>query len=563
MSPLNPISTPASGDTIRIIPLGGLGQVGMNCMIIEVGDQSVLIDAGITFPENDALGIDIILPDWSYVLESAERLSAIILTHGHEDHIGAMPFLMRDLNVPVYGKALTLGLLRHKLREHGLLDRCDLRQVDTGELIELTSRLSMEFIHVNHSIPDSAAVALYTPQGTILHTGDWRVDHTPIDDDPIDLPAFAELGDEGVLCLLGDSTNVSAPGASVSERAVLKGLEQIVEEAQGRVLVTMFSSNVHRLQGLLQIAHRHKRRVLLNGRSLLNMVAVARELGYLKVPHDDIFLSMGDLKRLPPSEILIVSTGSQGEPRSGLTRIAHDDHRQISVKPDDTVIFSARVVPGNEQKVNNVMNALWTRGVEVITPRDAMVHTTGHAYQEELKLMLNLTRPRHFVPVHGEPRMLIKHARLAQQLGIDSTHVLQNGHVLEIDRQRGVNVVGRVPSGRVLVDGKGVGDVNDLVVRDRMKLARAGIIVAILLLDTQTGEVVEGPKLLQQGVVERDESNILDRARDYALRALEDLNEESLKDAPEVAETLRVALQRFFRQKFDRSPVVVPLVTEA
>ncbi len=553
-------SAPEAQDALRVIPLGGLGQVGMNCMVIECGDEAVLIDCGMTFPEVDVLGVDLILPEMTYLLENAEKLLGVILTHGHEDHIGAMPFLLKELDIPVYGTPLTLGLLRHKLREHNLLDQCELVEVGTRKEIELGDLLSFEFIHVNHSIPDACAVALHTPMGAILHTGDWRVDHTPISGPPIDLASFAEFGDEGVLCLLGDSTNVEQSGMAASESEVLRGLEQQIRQAKGRVLVTMFSSNVHRIQGLLEIAHATGRRVLVNGRSLMNMFNIARNLGYIRLPRRDIMLDLGDVGLMPDDEVLIISTGSQGEPRSSMARIAHDDHNQIKVREGDTVIFSARVVPGNETKVNNIINALWSRGVEVITKRDALVHTTGHAYREDLKLMFNLTRPKFFIPVHGEMKMLIKHARLAHEMGIENTCVLTNGEVAQITEES-IQKAGRVPSGRIMVDGKGVGDINDVVLRDRLQLARAGMLIAAMVIDIQDGAIVSGPRLLQHGVVEGVDSKVLSEARRYALERIKSMSPDSLKDTAEVAETLRVALRRFFRRRFQRKPVVVPIVS--
>lgn len=555
----NPSS--AADTTIRIIPLGGLAQVGMNCMVIECNDEAVLIDCGLTFPDADTPGVDLVLPDWSYLDQLGEKLTAILLTHGHEDHIGALPFLLHDVKVPIYGTPLTIGLLRNKLIEHKILHECELNVVETRELVDLTDTLTFEFLHVNHSIPDAAAVVLYTPLGPIIHTGDWRVDHTPIAGKPIDLSSFADLGEEGVLCLLGDSTNVSEPGVSVSESVVMRELERLLAEADGRVLVTMFSSNAYRLQGLLQAAARLKRRVLVNGRSLRNMLDVASELGIIEIP-DGVLIDLFEHKSVPDDELLIISTGSQAEPRSSLSRIARDDHRHISLKEGDTVILSARVVPGNEAKVGNLINSLWRKGVEVITKRDAPVHTTGHAYQDELRLMLNLTRPRYFVPVHGEPRMLIKHARLAHSLGFHDTAVLENGEVLEIDAD-GIRRAGQVPSGRQLVDGTGVGDINDVVLRDRMMLARSGMIVATLVLNAQKGEIVSGPNFLQQGVVDDgDPDETLDDARQYVIERVEDLNSDSLREPAEVAETMRRAVRRFFRQRFQRKPVVIAIVTE-
>ncbi len=554
--------TPATDNTIRVIPLGGLGQVGMNCTAIEVGREIVVVDCGVTFPDDDTFGINLILPDWSWLLENADRIKAILLTHGHEDHIGALPFLLRELNpLPIYGTRLTLGLLKRKLSEHRLQDKCPLIEVKTRDEVKLSKALAFEFIHVNHSIPDAVAIAIYTPRGTLLHTGDWRVDHTPIEGKPIDLSTFADLGEEGVLCMLGDSTNVEVAGTSVSESQVLRGLEAAISKARGRVLVTLFSSNAHRIQGLIQIAHRLGRRVHISGRSIENMVGTARELGMMKVPSDDIFLSADEVGQVPPERVLILSTGSQAEPRSSLTRIAQDEHRQIKLRESDTVIFSARVVPGNEGKVNKVINAMWGKGVEVITPRDAPVHTTGHAYQEELKLMLNLVRPRHFVPVHGEVSMLIKHARLAQSLGIRDTCVASNGDVIVIDED-GMRRAGRVTSGQFYVDGKGAGDVTDAVLRGRSQLARGGMIVAQMVIDAESGEVVSKLSLTQRGVVEEgDPKELLDQALAHALKHLNKLKPGAMRDVAEVSDNISHSIRRFFRNHLDRKPVVIPVIT--
>jgi ribonuclease J len=545
---------------LRIIPLGGLGEVGMNCMAIECGGEVVVVDCGVTFPDDSIMGVDQIIPDLAWLLEPGRRVRAVIVTHGHEDHIGALPFLLNELDVPVYGTRLTLGLLRHKLSERKMLQHCEL--VEVGHLREVTlgGGLSFELVHVNHSIPDASAVLLHTPLGTVLHTGDWRVDHTPIDDDPIDLSTFAAVGDEGVLLMLGDSTNVGVPGTSVSEREALVGLEEVITQAPGRVFVTMFSSNAHRLQGLLDVAHRLGRKVVVSGRSLMNMVSIARKLGRLKVPSDDIFMRFEGLRGARPEEVLIVTTGSQGEPRSSLTRIANDEHSHIKIEASDTVVFSARIVPGNEVKVHRVINALCRQGAHVVTPSDARVHTTGHAYREELKLMLNLVRPKHFMPVHGELRMLQKHADLARSLGIKDSLVVENGAVVVIDGD-GMRRDGFVQNGRLMVDGDGVGDVTKGVLRARSKLARSGMVVAVMEMGAD-GEILSGPTLIQRGVVDDDNpSNTLNDARDYALAQINAMGTDARKLTAEVAEELRVSIRRYFRRQLSRKPAVVPVVT--
>lgn len=553
-----------SPHNLKIIPLGGLGEVGMNCMVVEHDDEAVLIDCGITFPDGDGYGVDLILPAWQYIVENVERFSAILLTHGHEDHLGALPFLLREVDIPVFGTPLALGLLRHKLREHGLLDDCELVEVEIGERFELDT-LEVEYVHVNHSIPDAASVVLHTPMGAVVHTGDWRIDHTPIRGRKIDLPRFGALGDEGVLLMLGDSTNVESPGTPTSESDVAKALEAAIRPLEGRVLVTQFSSNVYRLQALMDIAHRLGRKVFVLGRSLQNMVRIASDLGLLVAPDSNLVLDITEARHFDANEVLVVCTGSQGEPRSALTRIAHDDHKLLSLQAGDTVLFSARIVPGNEMAVSRVHNALWARGVDVITPRDAPIHTTGHAYRDDIELLMDLVRPRNLIPVHGELRMLVKHARLGGQHGY-TPHLLQNGETLEI---QGTNIDDAVAtrgplveSGRVIVDGTGVGDVSDIVIRDRRQIARAGMLIVFCVIQAQTGKVVAGPDLVQHGVVDADDPVILAEVREHALEKLGELNRASMRDMHEVAETLRLAVRRWFRREFDRKPVVIPIVRE-
>ncbi len=554
----------SSQQTIRIIPLGGLGEVGMNCMVVEHGDEAVLIDCGITFPDGDGYGVDIILPAWQYVIDNVERFSAILLTHGHEDHLGALPFLLKEVDIPVFGPPLALGLLKHKLREHGLLNDCELVEVRAGERIELDT-MEVEFVHVNHSIPDATSVVLHTDLGAVVHTGDWRIDHTPIRGQRMDLPRFGALGQEGVVCMLGDSTNVESKGTPTSEMDVVRALEAALRPLKGRAVVTQFSSNVYRLQALMDIAHRIGRKVFVLGRSLQNMVRIASDLGLLVAPDSNLVLDITEARHYKRHEILVVCTGSQGEPRSALTRVAYADHRLLSLEAGDTVLFSARIVPGNEMAVSRVQNALWASGVEVINPSDAPIHTTGHAYRDDIELLMDLVQPRNLIPVHGELRMLVKHARLAGQHGF-TPHLLQNGETLEIT---GTNIddatVRRgelVDTGRVMVDGTGVGDVSDIVLRDRRQIAQAGMIIVFLVLEAKTGKVVSGPDLVQHGVFDDRDPEIAAAVRKFALEKLGELSRSSMRDDHEVAETLRLAVRRWFRKEFDRKPVVIPIVRE-
>jgi ribonuclease J len=554
----------ASEKTIRIIPLGGLGQIGMNCMVVEYGEEAVLIDCGMTFPSSADFGVEVILPAWGYVLENVERFSAILLTHGHEDHIGALPYLLREVDIPIYGTPLTLGLLRHKLREHELLDDCELIEVKAGDRFALDT-MEVEYVHVNHSMPQAAAVVLHTELGAVVHTGDWRIDESPIRGEPIDMARFTALGDEGVVCLLGDSTNVEEPGSPRSESEAAAGLESVIAAARERVLVTQFSSNVYRLQALLDIAQRLERTVFVLGRSLERMVETASDLGLLVAPEGEIHLGLKRIDDMDPSEVLVVCTGSQGEPRAALSRIARDDHKWLKVRAGDTVLFSARVVPGNEMPVARVQNALWERGAEVVTPHDAPIHTTGHAYYDDMKRMIEAVRPRNLVPVHGESRMLIKHARLAGSLG-HTAHLLRNGETLVLTGKSIDDVVASrgesVECGRVIVDGTGVGDVTEQVLRDRRRVAKSGFFVVYIALDKETGKIISGPDILQYGAIDEEVSGVLDEVRHFVVEELSRLVEVPGPVAPQVAETARIAVRRWFRRNRDRKPVVLPLVRE-
>ncbi len=551
---------PPNQDYLRAIPMGGLNEVGMNCCILECNGSMILIDCGLTFPESSGFGVDVIFPDLSYVLDNLDILDAVILTHGHEDHIGALPFFLREVDVPVYGGSLTLAMLRKKLEEQTLnLDEVTLHEVDPGDRLQIESFV-VEFVHVNHSIPNAMAVAIETPLGRVLFTGDWKLDHTPVEEEPTDLQRLAEFGQEGLLALFGDSTNSGSKGYSTSEADVKRGLANVLENATGRVIVAQFSSNLHRVQGLLELAAEFDRVVALQGRSMMSNFGIARALGFIKVPKDVTLIDVKQINDFPDDELLLLSTGSQAEPRAALTRIAYGAHR-ISLKSTDTVVLSARVIPGNEVGIHNMINQMTKRGARVITQRDAPIHTTGHAKQEELKLMINLTSPEYLVPVHGSYAMRRQHADIGEALGVEHTLVIEDGDVLEFT-ENDAKVVDRVHVGRIFVDGRhsGNGDIEDIQLRDRRKLAHSGLLVAHAVLDLNTGHLTSPPELLQRGVLSHNVDELLEEASLYASKAVENLSSELRSNPGEVTETIRVALRRFFNRRIDKKPVVVPIV---
>jgi ribonuclease J len=547
---------------LRAIPLGGLGEIGLNLLVLEYGDAAIAIDCGVMFPDDQMPGIDVAIPDVSYLRALGERFRGIFLTHGHEDHIGALPYVLRDQPVPVYGTPLALGFVRERLREHAV--STTLTAYDGGPC--RIGPFAVEPIQMTHSIPDSVGLAIRTPIGTVVHTGDFKIDQTPLDGRLPDLGRLADLGAEGVLLLFSDSTNAEQPGMTASERAVGSALAAIFREATGRVVVTTFSSHIHRMQQVFDAAERFGRQVALVGRSLVTHVTVARDLGLLQV-RDRTLVEPGALRDLPRDRVALITAGSQAEAASALVRIAMGAHKQVSLDPGDTVVLSSRVIPGNERAISHLVNHLYRRGAVVhygrASPPGGAVHVSGHAAQEELKLVLNLVRPRHFVPVHGEYRHLVRHLRLATDVGIppECCHLLEDGDVLELDgteARRGE----RVAAGRVFVDGKGLGDVEDLVLRDRRHLSEDGLVLAVLAIHPQSGEIVAGPELVSRGVVGEEASpEILERARGVVLDALAAIDPESRTDPVEVKEEVRRALRRYFK-RFDRRPVILPFVME-
>jgi ribonuclease J len=548
----------AAAAPLRVIPLGGLGEIGLNLLVLEYGDTAIAVDCGVMFPDEQMPGIDVAIPDVTYLRSLGDRFRAIFLTHGHEDHIGALPYVLGEHRVPVWGTPLTLGFVRERLREHGIsatlatYDRAPCR----------VGPFAVEPFAMTHSIPDSVGLAIRTPVGTIVHTGDFKLDQTPLDGRLPDIGRLAELGAEGVLLLFSDSTNVEQAGITPSERSVGPELEAIFRQAKGRVLVTTFSSHIHRMQQVVNIARRFGRRIALVGRSLVSHVGVARDLGLIDVP-EGALVDLADARDLPPERVALITAGSQAEAASALVRIAMDDHKLVRLAPGDVVVLSSRIIPGNERAISSLVNHLYRRGAVVYYDRVARVHVSGHASQEELKLVLNLVRPRHFVPVHGEYRHLVRHLRLATEVGIpaERCHLLEDGDVLEIDRD-GARRADRVTAGRVFVDGKGIGEVEGVVLRDRRHLSQDGLVLAVLAIHQRSGEIVAGPDLVSRGVVGEEASpEVLEAARGAVMEALAGINPEARTDPLEVKEEVHRALRRYFK-RLDRRPVILPFVME-
>ncbi len=546
--------------TLRIVALGGLGEIGINCMSYECGDDLLLVDVGLMFPDADMPGVDYVIPDFSYIRERAGKLRGILLTHGHEDHIGALPFFLREFPVPVYGTALTLGILSGKLQEYKV--DAELVIVKPRDVVELGC-FQAEFLRVAHSVVDGCALAIRTPEGTVIHTGDFKLDQTPVDGQPTDLASFARYGDEGVLALLSDSTNVEREGYTISERYVGEALADLFPKCRGRIIVAAFSSNIHRVQQVADVAAATGRKVLLNGRSMIANVKIARELGYLNIA-DELLMDIRELNHLPPEQVCIISTGSQGEPMSALVRIAMDDHKQIKLEKGDTVILSSRNIPGNERTISELINHLYRRGADVHHEKVSEVHVSGHASQEELKLMMNIVRPRFFLPIHGEYRHLVLHRRLAMKVGIPEERCILavNGEVVSFYNDTAC-IEETVETGRVFVDGKGVGDVGEVVLKDRRHLAEDGMVTVILGINQHSGELIYGPEIISRGFVFEDESQeYLQQARYVLKEALDELNTETLADRDEVRQVVRQTLKRFFKKSIERRPMVLPFILE-
>ncbi len=548
-------------EKLQIIPLGGLGEIGKNMTVFRFGDDIIVIDAGLMFPEDDMLGIDLVIPDFSYLVENREKVRAIFITHGHEDHIGGLPFLLKELEVPVYGTPLALGILQGRLKEKGV-STAELHPIKPGDQFEI-GPFTIGFIRVNHSIADAVAIYLKTPVGTVLHTGDFKIDHTPVDGQVTGFNRFAELGDEGVLVMLSDSTNAEQPGFTKSERSVGASFDEKFRAAQGRIIIASFSSHVHRVQQAFDAAFTHGRKVAVIGRSMLNVVGIAIELGYLKVA-DGVLIDISEINNYPPNRLVILTTGSQGEPMSALTRMAMSDHRKVEIIPGDTVLISATPIPGNEKLVARTVDYLFRQGAEVIYESSSGIHVSGHGSQEELKLMLNLVRPTYLIPVHGEYRMLKKHAKLAQDLGIpkENVFIAENGTVMEFTAEKGA-ICGKVTAGAILVDGLGVGDIGNIVMRDRRQLSQDGILIAVIAMDKASGCVVSGPEIVSRGFVYvRESEQLMEEARMKIQEALDRCEANGSSDWGTIKNSVRDILGKFLYEKTRRRPMIMPIILE-
>ncbi len=553
-----PRSTP-----VRFIALGGLNEIGKNLYVYECSNDMFIVDCGIAFPDEEMLGVDLVVPDFTYIEKNKEKLRGIVITHGHEDHIGGLPYLLKKINVPVYGTRLTLGLVEGKLKEHGLLSSVSLNVVEPRQNVRMGC-MSVEFIRVNHSIPDSCAVAIHTPAGVIVHTGDFKVDYTPIEGGIIDLARFGELGNRGVLALMSESTNVERPGYTKSERSVGESFHGLFDRAEGRrIIIATFSSNIHRIQQIINEAVRHGRRVAVSGRSMTNVIAKAVELNYISVP-DNTLIDIDEVNNYDPEELVIATTGSQGEPLSALSRMSSGDHKQVTITPNDFIIISANPIPGNEKLVTKVVNELMKQGAEVIYESMYEVHVSGHACQEELKMMISLTKPKFFVPIHGEYKHLKKHTILAHGMGIpeDNTFIAGLGDVLETD---GVDMkfAGVVPSGMVMVDGSGVGDVGSVVLRDRKHLSEDGVIIVVATIDRESGKTVAGPDIVSRGFVYvRESEELLEEAREVVKNIMDDLLERNVREWGNIKSAMRDGLSDYIYTKTKRSPMILPIIME-
>jgi ribonuclease J len=544
---------------LKIIPLGGLGEIGKNITAFEYDQDIIVVDCGMAFPEDEMLGVDLVLPDTTYLVKNLDKVRGIVVTHGHEDHIGALPYVLKEVNVPVYGTRLSLGLLENKLEEHKMLARCQLETVRQGQTIDL-GVFRVEFIRSNHSIADTVALAIHTPVGVVVHTSDFKIDHTPIDGEPIDLPRFAELGKKGVLLLLCDSTNVERKGYTMSERIVGEAFEEIFGDAKGRILVASFASNVHRIQQVINAAVKFNRKVAICGRSMVNVSQKAIDLGYLKVP-EGILIDVEQIKNYRPDNLVIITTGSQGEPMSALARMAVGEHRQIEIVEGDLVVISASPIPGNEKTIFGVINELFKKGANVIYESWNDIHVSGHACQEELKLMHRLVRPKYFIPVHGEYRHLKQHANLAQSLGMprENIFIMANGEVLELDG-RSAKKAGCVSAGKVLVDGLGVGDVGNIVLRDRKHLSEDGMVIIIGTIQKETGQLVNDPDVISRGFIYvRESEKLMEEVKQICKNVFQKCEG---KNWAIIKNTLNTKLSEFLYGKTKRRPMILPIIVE-
>ena len=549
--------------SLKIIPLGGLHEVGKNITVFEYENEMIVVDCGLSFPEDDMLGVDLVIPDITYLVKNQEKLKGLVITHGHEDHIGGIPYFLKQINTPIYATRLAAGLINNKLEEHKLLRSTEMHIVKQGETIQLGKYFKVEFIRSSHSIPDSVMLAITTPVGTILHTGDFKVDYTPIDGQLMDFGRIAELGNKGILALMSDSTNAERKGFTMSESSVGELFDTVFQNCKKRIVVATFASNVHRIQQIVNSAIKYGRKIAVCGRSMINIINTSIELGYIKCP-DDIFIDIDMIGTYTDEQLVIITTGSQGEPMSALTRMAAGDHRKITITSNDLIIISATPIPGNEKYVSKVIDDLMQLGAEVVYSALADVHVSGHACQEEQKLILALAKPKYFIPVHGEYRQLRAHQETAELMGIDKDNIfmLTNGRVLEMNEEE-AKFNGSVPSGRVLVDGLGVGDVGNIVLRDRQHLAQDGLIVIVLTMDSQTGEVVAGPDVISRGFVYvRESENLMDEVKSVVRHEIKKCEEKEIRDWSTIKSTVRENLRDYIFVKTKRNPMIIPIIME-
>ncbi len=553
----------ASEHSVKVTFLGGLNEIGKNITLFECDGDMFLLDCGMAFPDGDMLGVDLVIPDFTYVERNKDKIKGVVLTHGHEDHIGSLPYLLKKVNLPVFGTPLTLGLVESKLKEHGLIGKAKLNTVLPGQRIKLGC-MSIEFIHVNHSIPDSVAIAIHTPAGTVVHTGDFKIDCTPTTGGMIDLARFAELGKSGVLALMAESTNVERPGYTMTEQKVAHTFDLLFKEAENsRIIIATFASNLGRIQQILDCAQKYGRKVAFSGRSMINNMAIASELGYISVP-EGLIIDIDLLGRYSKDEIVLITTGSQGETMSALSRMAYSDHRKVEVGPDDYIIISANPIPGNEKAVNSVVNELMKHGCKVIYESMYEVHVSGHACQEELKIIHGLTKPKFFIPVHGEQKHLIKHAQLAVEMGMNRSNIFIGdiGNVVEINKEY-MKQLPSIPAGKVLVDGLGVGDVGSIVLRDRKHLGEDGLIVVVVTLDSEDGHVIAGPDIVSRGFVYvRESEPLMEGARRVVMETLEDCSSHGVHEWGVIKNTVKDELSKLLYDKTRRSPMILPIIME-
>ena len=548
---------------LKIIPLGGLHEVGKNITVFEYEDEIIVVDCGLSFPEDDMLGVDLVIPDITYLQRNVDKIKGLIITHGHEDHIGSVPYLLKQINIPVYAPKLAMGLIRNKLEEHRILRSSTLIEIMQGEKIKFGKNFEIEFIRSTHSIPDSVMLAIKTPIGTILHTGDFKIDYTPIDGKIMDFGRIAEFGNEGILALMSDSTNAERKGFTMSESSIGPVFDNLFDGCTKRIVVATFASNVHRVQQIVSSAVKYKRKIAICGRSMINMIMTAKELGYIDCP-DDIFIDIDTMSTYNDEQLVIITTGSQGETMSALTRMAAGDHRKVKITPNDLVIISANPIPGNEKSVSKVIDDLMQIGAEVVYSALADVHVSGHACQEEQKLIFALTKPKFFIPVHGEYRQLKAHGETAQMMGIPAKNIvmMENGRVVELDENE-IKFNGMVPNGRVLVDGLGVGDVGNIVLRDRQHLSQDGLIVIVLTMDSSTGEVVAGPDVISRGFVYvRESENLMDDVKNVVRYEIKKCEEKGIRDWSTIKSTVRENLRDYIFTKTKRNPMIIPIIME-